>query len=150
MIKNTSIPIFFQILKFFSLVGKDNLMNTYDRFVRKAGKLAYVLSAAFLIAALLVNAVPAAPALARVVVGDTGDTEGNIPICHRNLSGAYVPESPNVNALYHAHYSTHPLADYYPSFTFEGITYPGHAHTDPNFITNGCVESTPTDVPTDV
>jgi len=39
-------------------------MSIYDRFIYKAGKFAYILSAAFLIAALLVNLVPAPSAFA--------------------------------------------------------------------------------------
>jgi uncharacterized repeat protein (TIGR01451 family) len=39
-------------------------MNIYDRIIHKAGKISYILSAAFLIAALLVNMVPAPSAYA--------------------------------------------------------------------------------------
>jgi uncharacterized repeat protein (TIGR01451 family) len=50
-------------------------MNLYDRFIYKAGKISYILSAAFLIAALLVNLVPPAPAFASAgAIWTTGTT----------------------------------------------------------------------------
>jgi len=52
-------------------------MNKYNRFIRKLGNFSYVLSAASIIAALLVNAIPAAP----VYAGTAGTIWTTNPSC---------------------------------------------------------------------